>query len=99
MPDIERPITRREILKKGAIGAVGLTVLPSVLAACSSSATPVPTQAPTPVPPGTTPGPTIVPVPTTPNYAGRTLTIWDYESASPGPLRSTPSSPRTLASQ
>jgi raffinose/stachyose/melibiose transport system substrate-binding protein len=81
MPDIERPITRREILKKGAIGAVGLTVLPSVLAACSSSATPVPTQAPTPVPPGTTPGPTIVPVPTTPNYAGRTLTIWDYESA------------------
>jgi raffinose/stachyose/melibiose transport system substrate-binding protein len=80
MPDIERPVTRREILKKGALGAVGLTVLPSVLAACSSSATPspAPTPVPTPVTPGVTPGPTIVP---TPNYAGRTLTIWDYESA------------------
>ena len=30
-------VSRREILKKGLIGAAGLTVLPAVLAACSSS--------------------------------------------------------------
>jgi raffinose/stachyose/melibiose transport system substrate-binding protein len=85
MPDIERPVTRRELLKRGALGAVGLTVLPSVLAACSSSATPssAPTVAPTTSSTGTTPttAPTIVPTATPPNYAGRTLTIWDYESA------------------
>jgi multiple sugar transport system substrate-binding protein len=34
-------VTRREVLKKGLIGAAGLTVLPAVIAACSStSATP-----------------------------------------------------------
>jgi raffinose/stachyose/melibiose transport system substrate-binding protein len=81
MPDIERPVTRREILKKGALGAVGLTVLPSVLAACSSSATPSPAPTAPPTPSNATPGPTIIPTPTAPNYAGRTLTIWDYESA------------------
>ena len=81
MPDIERPITRRDILKKGAIGAVSLTVLPSVLAACSNSATPSPAATAPSTPSNATPGPTIVPAATTPNYAGRTLTIWDYESA------------------
>ncbi|MGD0862560.1 MAG: extracellular solute-binding protein [Candidatus Limnocylindrales bacterium] len=80
MPDIESPVTRREVLKKGLIGAAGLTVLPAVVAACSSSS-PTPTQAPPPTSSNATPGPTIVPAPTTPNYAGRTLTIWDYESA------------------
>jgi multiple sugar transport system substrate-binding protein len=35
-------VTRREVLKKGLIGAAGLTVLPAVIAACSSSATPSP---------------------------------------------------------
>ena len=80
MPDLEGPVTRREILKKGVMGAAALTVLPAVAAACSSSsATPVAT--PTPAPTPTAAGPTIVPTPTTPNYSGRTLTIWDYESA------------------
>jgi raffinose/stachyose/melibiose transport system substrate-binding protein len=82
MPELEGPVTRREILKKGVLGAVGLTVLPAVAAACSSTAA-TPTTAPAPTPAGAnpTPGPTIVPAPTTPNYTGRTLTIWDYESA------------------
>ena len=31
-------VTRREVLKMGLIGAAGLTVLPTVLAACSSAA-------------------------------------------------------------
>ena len=30
-------VTRREVLKKGLIGAAGLTVLPTVIAACSTS--------------------------------------------------------------
>jgi raffinose/stachyose/melibiose transport system substrate-binding protein len=81
MPDLEGPITRREILKKGIIGAAGLTVLPAVVAACSSSSS-TPTAAPaSTATPNATTGPTIVPSPTAPNYAGRTLTIWDYESA------------------
>jgi multiple sugar transport system substrate-binding protein len=37
MPDIEGQVTRREVLKKGLLGAAGLTVLPAVLAACSTS--------------------------------------------------------------
>jgi multiple sugar transport system substrate-binding protein len=41
MPDIEGQVTRRDVLKMGLLGAAGLTVLPSVLAACGgSSATP-----------------------------------------------------------
>ena len=32
------PVTRREVLKKGLIGAAGLTVLPAVIAACSTAA-------------------------------------------------------------
>jgi multiple sugar transport system substrate-binding protein len=35
-------VTRRQVLKAGVIGAAGLTVLPTVLAACSSAATPAP---------------------------------------------------------
>jgi multiple sugar transport system substrate-binding protein len=35
-------VTRREVLKTGVIAAAGLTVLPAVIAACSSSATPAP---------------------------------------------------------
>jgi multiple sugar transport system substrate-binding protein len=30
-------ISRREVLKKGLIGAAGLTILPSVIAACTSA--------------------------------------------------------------
>jgi multiple sugar transport system substrate-binding protein len=40
-------VTRREVLKKGLIGAAGLTVLPTVIAACgSTAATTAPTAAP-----------------------------------------------------
>jgi len=35
-------VTRRDVLKMGLVGAAGLTVLPTVLAACGSSATPAP---------------------------------------------------------
>jgi multiple sugar transport system substrate-binding protein len=49
-------VTRREVLKKGLVGAAGLTVLPAVLAACStSSSTPTPAPVVTPVPPTTGP--------------------------------------------
>jgi raffinose/stachyose/melibiose transport system substrate-binding protein len=75
MPD---NITRREILKKGALGAASLTVLPAILAACGGSSSTATPATKTPVAPT---GPVITPGPTTPNYAGRTLTIWDYESA------------------
>jgi multiple sugar transport system substrate-binding protein len=50
-------VTRREVLKKGLVGAAGLTVLPAVLAACSSTAA-TPTVAPTEVPTGAGPTPT-----------------------------------------
>ena len=63
-------VTRREVLKKGLIGAAGLTVLPAVIAACSSSATPSPVATITPTtPPAATPtpaGPAVTPAPTTP---------------------------------
>jgi multiple sugar transport system substrate-binding protein len=36
-------VSRREVLKKGLVGAAGLTVLPAVLAACNSSASASPT--------------------------------------------------------
>jgi raffinose/stachyose/melibiose transport system substrate-binding protein len=76
MPD---NFTRREILKRGAVGAFGLTAIPAIVAACSSSsATATPAATPAPATPT---GPVVTPGPTTPNYAGRTLTIWDYESA------------------
>jgi raffinose/stachyose/melibiose transport system substrate-binding protein len=80
MPDIEGQITRREILKKGVLGAAGLTVLPAIVAACGNS-TATPTAAAPVATPVTPTGPVVTPGPTTPNYAGRTLTIWDYESA------------------
>jgi len=41
-------VSRREVLKKGLIGAAGLTVLPSVIAACSSTATATPATTPAP---------------------------------------------------
>ena len=61
MPDIEGQVTRREVLKKGLLGAAGLTVLPAVVAACSSTAA---TTAPT-APPVATPVPAGTPAPTT----------------------------------
>ena len=51
MPDIEGQVTRRDVLKKGLLGAAGLTVLPAVIAACSSnSASPTPAPVTTPAP-------------------------------------------------
>jgi multiple sugar transport system substrate-binding protein len=44
-------ITRREVLKRGLMGAAGLTLLPVVVAACQSGTpTPTPSSATTPVP-------------------------------------------------
>jgi multiple sugar transport system substrate-binding protein len=54
-------VTRREVLKKGLVGAAGLTVLPAVIAACSSTAA-TPTLAPTGTP---VTGPTGTPAPPT----------------------------------
>jgi len=57
-------VTRREVLKKGLIGAAGLTVLPTVIAACSSSATPTPAPVVTPAPTeAPTPAPVATPAP------------------------------------
>jgi multiple sugar transport system substrate-binding protein len=52
-------VTRREVLKKGLIGAAGLTVLPTVIAACSTA---VATTAPTGTPAAAGPTPTPAPV-------------------------------------
>jgi multiple sugar transport system substrate-binding protein len=51
-------VTRREVLKKGLVGAAGLTVLPAVIAACSSTA-----ASPTPAPATPTPAPAVTPTP------------------------------------
>jgi multiple sugar transport system substrate-binding protein len=57
-------VTRREVLKKGLVGAAGLTVLPTVIAACSSSATPTPAPVATPAPTeAPTPAPVATPAP------------------------------------
>jgi multiple sugar transport system substrate-binding protein len=54
-PDLlSKQVTRREVLKKGLIGAAGLTVLPTVLAACGTTAATA-TAASTPAPSGVTP--------------------------------------------
>jgi len=58
-------VTRREVLKKGLIGAAGLTVLPAVIAACSTATvTTAPSVAPAtavgPTPAGVTPPPAVV---------------------------------------
>jgi multiple sugar transport system substrate-binding protein len=51
-------VSRREVLKKGLIGAAGLTVLPTVLAACGgSTATPTAAAPVVTPPPGATPAP------------------------------------------
>jgi multiple sugar transport system substrate-binding protein len=70
MADIETglkgQVSRREVLKKGLVGAAGLTVLPTVLAACSSAAatpTAPPVATPTPVS-GATPTPAGAATPT-----------------------------------
>jgi multiple sugar transport system substrate-binding protein len=79
MDDLQKPgllsggqVSRREVLKKGLIGAAGLTVLPTVIAACSSTAAtptaaPAATAAPTAAP---TTGPTAAPT-TAPTPAGQ----------------------------
>ena len=59
MPDIEGQVTRREILKKGVLGAAGLTVLPAIVAACGGSSA-TPTAAPVATP-ATPTGPVITP--------------------------------------
>ena len=54
-------VTRREVLKKGLIGAAGLTVLPAVIAACSTaSSTATPGPVVTPPPAVVTPPPAVV---------------------------------------
>ncbi len=58
-------ITRREVLKRGLLGAVGLTLLPAVAAACNSTTeTPTPSQTPVVTPPPATPTPASTPSPT-----------------------------------
>ncbi|MGA3057932.1 MAG: ABC transporter substrate-binding protein [Candidatus Limnocylindrales bacterium] len=71
-------VTRREVLKKGLVGAAGLTVLPAVIAACSSTAA-SPTPAPaTPAP--ATPTPAGTPAPTTPTQLTGALKIGSNHS-------------------
>ena len=60
-------VTRREVLKKGLIGAAGLTVLPAVIAACSTASSTATTG------PVVTPPPAVVTPPATP--AGLTGTV------------------------
>ncbi len=60
---LEEQLSRRQLLKRGAIGAAGLTVIPAVLAACGTSATPSPaatqgTTTPTATPAAGAPTPT-----------------------------------------
>ncbi|MGD0248207.1 MAG: ABC transporter substrate-binding protein [Candidatus Limnocylindrales bacterium] len=59
-PDLlSKQVTRREVLKTGLIGAAGLTVLPTVLAACSTASS-TPTAAPVAsVPAGSTSKPVL----------------------------------------
>jgi multiple sugar transport system substrate-binding protein len=47
---LSKQVTRREVLKTGLVGAAGLTVLPTVLAACSSTAASPTAAAQTPGP-------------------------------------------------
>jgi multiple sugar transport system substrate-binding protein len=58
-------ISRREVLKKGLLGAIGLAALPAVVTACGSEpATPAPSRTPTPSPSATpTATPTLTPPP------------------------------------
>ena len=70
MDDLQKPgllsggqVSRREVLKKGLIGAAGLTVLPTVIAACSSTAA-TPTAAP-----AATAAPTVAPATAAPTTA------------------------------
>ncbi|MGZ6265426.1 MAG: ABC transporter substrate-binding protein, partial [Candidatus Limnocylindrales bacterium] len=76
-------VTRREVLKKGLIGAAGLTVLPAVIAACSSNAASPTPAAATPAP--ATPGPaTPTPGPATPAPLSGTITLGsNYSDAVP----------------
>ncbi len=53
----DRRISRREVLKRGILGAAGLTVLPAVIAACGNSPKPSPAATATPPPPTPTPTP------------------------------------------
>ncbi len=67
-------ITRREVLKRGVLGAAGLaglTVLPAVIAACGKSATPSPAATPPPPTPATPPPQT--PTPTPADFLARNL--------------------------
>jgi multiple sugar transport system substrate-binding protein len=61
-------ISRREVLKRGLLGAAGLAALPVLVAACGSGSTaPTSTPAPSPTPtPAPSPTPTATPTPTPP---------------------------------
>ena len=61
----DRLITRRALIARGLLGAAGLAVLPSVLAACNGSGgSPQPSQPALPTPVPATPTPTPTPLPT-----------------------------------
>jgi multiple sugar transport system substrate-binding protein len=52
--ELNDPISRRDLIKKGLVGAAGLTALPALIAACNAAgATTNPTAAATPRPPTT----------------------------------------------
>ena len=86
MDDLQKPgflsggqVSRREVLKKGLVGAAGLTVLPAVIAACSSAAA-TPTLAPVTAPPVTTAPPAVTPVPTPNGQLTGKLTLGNNHS-------------------
>ena len=81
MEDLQRPgllsggqVSRREVLKKGLIGAAGLTVLPAVVAACSSAAA-TPTAAPATQAPATAAPATAAPATPVPTAAPLSGTV------------------------
>jgi multiple sugar transport system substrate-binding protein len=78
MDDLQR-VSRREVLKKGLVGAAGLTVLPAVVAACSSAAA-TPTAAPVTAAPVTAAPVTAAPVTAKPGQLTGKLTVGNNHS-------------------
>jgi len=76
--DVQR-VSRREVLKKGLVGAAGLTVLPAVVAACSSAAA-TPTAAPVTAAPVTAAPVTAAPVTAKPGQLTGKVTVGNNHS-------------------
>jgi multiple sugar transport system substrate-binding protein len=55
------PISRRDLIKKGLVGAAGLTALPALIAACNAAGATATTTAAAMPRPSTTPTPTVTP--------------------------------------